>query len=328
MKNGDVVDSIRRFGRFGILLCFLLSACGGGGGGGADSGNATVTNVGVTTNAGSYLLYVPPNFKPNESALVLALHGLNGYPEYMLNMTQLNLKADQAGFAVAYPGAAGTGPGSWNSFFKSGASHIPYLRGIIQSLQAGVKPNPKKIYVIGISDGGLMAHRVGVELSDLVAAIGVVGGSLYQNDQPAGWPTMPSTIAPVSVMILHGDLDLDQNAGYCGKRNVLPTQDVVFDYWVGSSANDCASVDTAAPLCVGTVPSAVNSKKGTSCKGGTEVQFHKMIGATHNWHAVTGNWSVPMNNPSAPPYNPNFNASTGISTNDLLWNFFAAHPKP
>lgn len=27
-------------------------------------------------------------------------------------------------------------------------------------------------------------------------------------------------------------------------------------------------------------------------------------------------------------HNPNFNATTGVLSNDIVWKFFAAHPKP
>jgi hypothetical protein len=27
------------------------------------------------------------------------------------------------------------------------------------------------------------------------------------------------------------------------------------------------------------------------------------------------------------PFNPDFNSTTGVTTTEILWNFFAAHPK-
>jgi hypothetical protein len=38
---------------------------------------------------------------------------------------------------------------------------------------------------------------------------------------------------------------------------------------------------------------------------------------------------VPLNGVVLPaPYNPHLNATTGVTTNDVIWNFFASHPKP
>jgi hypothetical protein len=50
-----------------------------------------------------------------------------------------------------------------------------------------------------------MSHRLGVQLSDLVAAIGVVEGALFLNGNA---PAVPSAFGPVSVLILHSDEDL------------------------------------------------------------------------------------------------------------------------
>jgi polyhydroxybutyrate depolymerase len=302
-----------------IVLALYLSACSGSGG--SSPGQAS---------ASGYTLYVPANFKAHESALVIALHPKHANGLYMQNLTQLNAKADQVGFAVAYPSAAGSAfeQVSWKWFFTD-EQHIQSLRTMINSLQNTLKPDPKKIYAMGYSDGAIMTHRVGVQLSDLVAAIGVVGGSLYENDSSSpSVPDIPATVAPISVLILHGDLDAENNVGYCGRQNIFPTQDVVINYWVGSSGNNCATFDTTAPLCNGSTPTDTVAKNATNCTGGTEVQFYRLIGGRHEWHNVSGHWSMPMNNPRVAPNNPNFNDNTGITTNDILWNFFAAHPKP
>jgi len=34
-----------------------------------------------------------------------------------------------------------------------------------------------------------------------------------------------------------------------------------------------------------------------------------------------------MNDPKQVPYNPALDSTVGVTTNDLIWNFFASHPK-
>lgn len=34
-----------------------------------------------------------------------------------------------------------------------------------------------------------------------------------------------------------------------------------------------------------------------------------------------------MSVPGQAPFNPYFDGATGVTTNDTLWGFFAAHPK-
>jgi poly(3-hydroxybutyrate) depolymerase len=62
-------------------------------------------------------------------------------------------------------------------------------------------------------------------------------------------------------------------------------------------------------------------KNATNCSAMTEVKLYKLIGGTHTWY------TSPMNVAGQVPLNPDFNSTTGITTTEILWNFFAAHPK-
>ena len=127
-----------------------------------------------------------------------------------------------------------------------------------------MQTDPRRTYVAGFSDGGRLAERAGVELSDLVAGVGDVGGSLFQGAQVA----VPPARAPVSVVILHGDAD-----AYCGMP-LDASQDQTFDYWVGGLADGCGSIDPAAPLCDGQGNvTAVVDKRGDLCRGGSAVRY-------------------------------------------------------
>ena len=277
----------------------------------------------------TYLLHVPANFQPNSSALVIALAGGGNNAADTETGTQLDAKSDQVGFAVAYPDElidSSQGGTNWAFFFDDFTDDIGFLRQLITTLQASVHPDPKKIYVTGGSSGAAMSHRVGVQLSDLVAAIGVVEGSL---DAVSAGDTqthvVPPAMAPVSVLIFHGDQDA--KVPYCGGVQTggatVASQDQAFNYWVGSMANNCSTIDTAAPLCDASGGiSQVVEKDGTGCKSNVEVKFYRLIGGAHQWYLT------PMNVAGQIPYNPYLNSISGTTTNDILWNFFAAHPKP
>jgi hypothetical protein len=57
------------------------------------------------------------------------------------------------------------------------------------------------------------------------------------------------------------------------------------------------------------------------CGANAEGRFYKLVGGTHTWN------TIPMNVFGQVPFNPNFDGTTGITTRDIIWNFFAAHPK-
>jgi poly(3-hydroxybutyrate) depolymerase len=302
------------------------------------SGSVSVDGVTRT-----YLLYVPRTYRPGESALIIALHGrgAGGPGAAMEQYTELDQKADRAGFAVAYLDGLtdATGTLNWNyfydPFFVNGPDDIGFVRAVIDSLQRKIHPDPRRIYVTGTSAGGFMAQRVGVELSDRVAAIGVVQGELFV-DTPTSPQTVPPLSTPVSVLMLKGDQDLSNP--YCGA--IFPSfgieeasSDQDFDYWSGSSGDECAHVWNDAPLCesvgvgdaqanvtLGT-PSSLVEKSATRCKLDTEVKLYRLLGGVDHWNLT------PMNVPDQIPFNPNLNARTGVTTNDILWNFFERHPK-
>ena len=270
-----------------------------------------------------YVLHVPANFPASSGSLVVALHGTGESALEYQTHTLMNTTADADGFAVAYPEALDAPRNGnlrqWNFYFNGAQSptstspdDVSFLRQLITTLQPNLKADPKKIYVMGTSAGGLMAIRVGVELSDLVAAIAPLSGAL---DLPEGSNgVVPAAAGPVSVLMLHADMDT--TIPYCGDANNA-SQDATFNYWVAADAT--LNLDTAIPLCSNGNPTTVNKKDGTGGLLNTEVKFYRLIGADH--FAV-------YNNANLSAFNPNFNSTTGVLSNDIVWNFFAAHPKP
>src|SRR5579885_3863563 len=77
--------------------------------------NSRSINVGGRKR--SYVVHVPKNHaEKGPLPVVLALHGATMNGPLMVSFTDLNLKADEAGFIAVYPN--GTGPRS--SFFWNG----------------------------------------------------------------------------------------------------------------------------------------------------------------------------------------------------------------
>ena len=240
----------------------------------------------------------------------------------------MSAKADSAGFAVAYPDAlvaAQAGKSEWHNYFDdqiwtphSPPDDVAFMRALVSAVSAEIHPNPKKVYFAGLSNGALFAYRIGIEMSDVVAAIGIVEGTLYGfGGNPQG---IPPAKGPVSVLILHGDAD--QTIPYCGGM-FIASQDVTLNYWIHTPANACTTVNSSTPLCdsLGNIQS-IDEKHATGCSGGAEIVLYKLIGGTHTWY------SVPMNTAGQVPFNSALDSSTGVVTNDILWSFFATHPKP
>ena len=296
-----------------------------------------------------YRIYIPKSYDAPDSkkAIWMGLHGSQGDQTEFYNYGWRE-KSDADGFVIvlpsAYPSPVNTGIWQFHgtdTFPSKGAPRgtdwmwkgatlpddMGYLRRLLGFVQSGAKSDPGRIYVGGFSVGGCMAHRVGVELSDIVAAIACIEGVGVTTD--VDMDCSPRAKAPVSVIAFHeqggvglsGHLDPGKRPGYS-----LASYDMFFDYWSGPKANNC-SVKTPAPFTDAPYDGKVTmtlTRRATSGLAGTEVVCYALVGGGHSMYADT-----PMNDPKAAPYNPSCTASRpGVSENEMIGKFFDAHPKP
>jgi poly(3-hydroxybutyrate) depolymerase len=300
--------------------------------------DSTITWDGVTRY---YEVYLPANL-PANPPMVFMLHGTRTTPtEDWQAVVGLDWGwqpvADQYGFILVQPAStydAKSHQWNWNAYFLDGA--FPYAQGcgnpdcpddsgflgqLITTLTAQYSVNPKMVYVTGFSSGAEMTERVGVDLSNLVAAIIPASGQLVAAQgivpPPLPLPTAPSPFPPISVQEWHGTLDNELppcNYGptnYSGVIYTMGSVDDTFNYWTGPKTNACTQFQTTQTLCWNNAPNNANDAPspglpgmtgniGSSCANNTEVQFIWEPNIAHNWQ---------------PKYDT------------VRWQFFAAHPK-
>lgn len=250
--------------------------------------DSTMTWDGVTRY---YEVYLPANLAAN-SPMVFMLHGTRTTSTFDPgSVITLNwgwpAVADKYGFILVKPAStydATSHQWNWNSYFMDAAFPAPapddsgFLRQLIVNLTTQYNVNPNAVFVAGFSSGAQMAHRVGVEISDLVAAIAPTSGQLVgQQVPPPGLPG--NALAPVSVQEWHGTLDTELppcNYGttkYSGVNFTLDTVDDTFNYWV--QQNSCKVMQTTQTLCTNDAPTpGLSGNIATGCEvSNVEVQF-------------------------------------------------------
>jgi len=274
--------------------------------------NGTMMWDGITRY---YRVYVPLNL-PANPALVMMLHGTSytTTPPTSKAFGWWTL-ADQYHFIEVQPAATlntATGAWNWNAYYldnafqtSPGPDDSGFLRQLIVNLMAEYALDPKQIYVAGMSSGAEMAQRVGVDISDLVAAIVPASGQI--SAVPALPIVLPGPpVSPISVQEWHGTLDTvlpPCNNGTTKYSNVkfrLATVDQSFNYW--TQQNACSQFANDLPLCAsGSANPSTTGNDATECANGVEVQFIWEEGVKHSW----------------------------VTSNVLArWQFFASHPKP
>lgn len=119
----------------------------------------------------------------------MGLHGFNVTPAFLESLIQLKQAAHDNGFIYMLPiGIKDTvGARFWRStdaccdFADMGRHDSLYLRDLILDVGSRVPVDPKRVYVIGHSNGGFMAHRLACEHSDEIAGIISLAGALWHD---------------------------------------------------------------------------------------------------------------------------------------------------
>lgn len=115
-------------------------------------------------------------FAPQEKSshpLVLVLHGGGGNGENAAAMTGFTAKAMQEGFIVVYPdgsGRLGDRLLTWNAGHCCGYAleqkigEAAFFSALIDKFILDHGADPKRVYITGLSNGAMMAHRLGIVL--------------------------------------------------------------------------------------------------------------------------------------------------------------------
>lgn len=165
----------------------------------------------VTTDGVTRTYRVVDSSGDEESPLLFVLHGFGGTADDMRRYTEIESRLENTadfGVIVVYPNGTGGSEGlpqSWNAggccpfATLNLVDDVAFFDQMITKLAADYDVDTKNIWVMGHSNGGMMAYRLACELSSRITAIGVAAGSL-----------MIDTCVPtqtVSSLHVHGELD-------------------------------------------------------------------------------------------------------------------------
>ncbi len=272
-------------------------------------------NLKVDGKNRSYLVHVPKKYDgKTPMPVVLALHGAAMNGPMMTAFCGLNEKADNAGFIVVYP-SGGAGMGiflAWNASGRKGkdrADDVAYIRAVLDDLESVAKVDTKRVYAAGMSNGAMMCYLLAAELSDRIAAIAPVGGTMVvEKANPK---------RPVPVIHFHGTDDklVPFNGPSESMHKYVRFKSVEDSIQTWVKIDGCDHKPEVVQL-----PDKAND--GTTIqrrtyrhgKEGAEVVLVVIKGGGHTWPG------------REPPVGFIGKSTKNISANDLLWEFFQKHP--
>ncbi|MDZ4837982.1 MAG: PHB depolymerase family esterase [Candidatus Melainabacteria bacterium] len=252
-----------------------------------------------------YHIHVPPSYNgKTPMPMVMLLHGHGQDGKIIAEHTKFDQMADREGFIAIYPDARSwAGRDEWRAWDTdnglippgSNADDVSFLRKMIDKAESTYAIDPKRIYLAGLSNGGMMSFRAAGDLSDKIAAIAVISGAMSGNEPPPK--------SPISVLNIHGTDD--GIVPYDGLKNVpaslaaigLPkfkSMDYATNFWVEQNK-------------ITNPPIVINNNRVTERKF-----INQESGAEVNETTIRGDRHVP--------------ADIDAVTNQI-WKFFVSHPK-
>lgn len=263
----------------------------------------------------SYVIEAPAAGGAARLPVVIVLHGGGGDAGNAARMTGFSAKAPREGFIVIYPnGTARRFSGdrfTWNAGHCCGyamrhyVDDVGFIRQLIDIAVARDNADPDRIYVTGMSNGALMAHRVGIELSGRIAAVAPVAGGLFGDEK--------APAAPVSALIINGALDrsFPLEGG--------PTEGRFKASWDGAPVMPGAYQEEFWAKADGCEPAASEEHAGPGlllrrypCPEGREVARYIVEDGGHAWPG-----GEPGSRLGDPP-------SEALDATDAIWEFFKA----
>jgi polyhydroxybutyrate depolymerase len=156
-----------------------------------------------------YELHLPNNVEPARPApLVLLLHCFGCDVATIRRILPLDALADREGFIVATPRGFvdSNGRPYWNATDaccdpEQRPDDVAYLMRVLDDVEAKHRVDEKRVFAVGFSNGGFMAHRLACDRAARFAGVVSAGGASWKDAARCA----PSE--PVAVLEIHGDAD-------------------------------------------------------------------------------------------------------------------------
>lgn len=288
------------------------------------TGTVTWTHQSFTRSA---RVHVPSGYTGSGSLpLVVVIHGGGGTSAAIEASSRWSTKADEVGCLVAYPqglsldSAGVDDPANELAYWANdrgtrpdlfGVDDVAMITGLVDDIAAATPVDADRIYAMGMSNGGMMVHRLGRDSARRWAGLCAVSGSYTAT--PTVTPFAPA--APVSVLIIHGASDtIVPYAGGAvdGQGGAVIGAEASRDLWLGADSITAAAVASDLP---DTIADGCTSRRFDHAGGeaATRVSLIRVDGGNHSWPGGAGSSGA-----GAGSKTDDFRAT------DTAWTFFAA----
>jgi len=288
--------------------------------------NASITHDGIQRD---YILYIPELYDGSTAVpLVFNFHGYGSNAAQQMFYGDFRDIADTEGFLLVHPeGTTFIGDQFWNVGFPGLSSNIDdvgFTEALIDELATLYAIDLDRVYATGMSNGGFMSFLLACQLSEKIAAVASVTGSMTQDtfdDCNAQHPT--------PVLQIHGTDD--GVVLYNGNNLSIPIADVI-SYWV--DFNNCETTPTTTTLPDVDVSdgSTIEHSVYEDGDNGITTEHMKVIGGGHTWPGSVINTAGTNQDIDASMeiwlFFSRFDINGPLSTDDFEKNQVTIYPNP
>lgn len=212
--------------------------------------------------------------------LVIALHGFGNSSETITEYFELEREARLKGFVFAAPNGRMNvfKRRFWNAtdgccdFEHTNGDDVAYLTGLIREISGRIRIDSARIYVIGHSNGGFMAHRLACDTRGLIAAFASFAGVTFKDASKC------SSLDQLSMLQIHavddGTIRFPGDRSFPGLAPYPGAEETVSRY---VARNGCSQPPATGSIdATATIPGDDTATSTWACAGNTEVAFWKI----------------------------------------------------
>ena len=123
-----------------------------------------------------FIIYVPSIYSSSiPTPLMFNFHGGGGDGQSMMGLSDMRPISDTANFIAVYPSGSG---GAWMHKVPTTYNDIYFVESMIDELATEFNIDNDRVYACGYSEGGIFSYELACRLSNRIAAVASVSGSM------------------------------------------------------------------------------------------------------------------------------------------------------
>jgi polyhydroxybutyrate depolymerase len=272
----------------------------------------------------SFLAVLPDGVAPKRLPTVIVLHGALMNGRWMRKTLGLDPIARKEGILAVYPDGLNR---IWNDgrqvqrslWRRKSVDDVAFLTGLALRLVDDGLADPRRLYLLGVSAGGMMAFRTACSSDGTFAAVGAVLASMPVD---VAATCKPAGGVPMMVINATDDPLIPWRGGALGPKGqhgaVISTMETV-DFWRRNNGCEGQAAKRLLPDKNAADGSTVGAEQYTSCRSGAPVVLVTVEGGGH----VPPGANIPARGLVTAFLGKE---NMDISAADLSWKFFRQFP--